>query len=184
MSSALDRRRCVGLRPFHAGRRRCRRGLCRRASLLRGADLSRSRTRSATSSARATTRARTKNMTPFAYGHGYVNGTKWRDIMSYKASCDGCPRIPFWSNPTIKFKGEPCRHPRLRTMRGSSSSRRSACRNSANAAADPMQTRTQLPRLSSGSMQTTTAVSADSYWLGGALVVVVLCAWPWKPCAR
>jgi metallopeptidase family M12-like protein len=48
-----------------------------------------------------------KNVTPFAYGHGYVNGKKWRDIMSYKASCDGCPRVPVWSNPTIKFKGDP-----------------------------------------------------------------------------
>ena len=26
--------------------------------------------------------------------------------MSYKASCDGCPRLPFWSNPTIKIRGE------------------------------------------------------------------------------
>jgi metallopeptidase family M12-like protein len=48
-----------------------------------------------------------KNVTPFPYGHGYVNGTKWRDIMSYKASCDGCPRVPIWSNPTIKFRGDP-----------------------------------------------------------------------------
>jgi hypothetical protein len=48
-----------------------------------------------------------KNVTPFAYGHGFVNGKKWRDIMSYKASCDGCPRVPIWSNPTIKFKGDP-----------------------------------------------------------------------------
>lgn len=47
------------------------------------------------------------NTSPFPYGHGYVNGTKWRDIMSYKASCNGCPRLPFWSNPTIKIKGEP-----------------------------------------------------------------------------
>ena len=45
--------------------------------------------------------------TPFAYGHGYVNGTKWRDIMSYNEGCGGCPRIPFWSNPRIKYKGEP-----------------------------------------------------------------------------
>ena len=42
-----------------------------------------------------------------AYGHGYVNGTKWRDIMSYGAGCNGCPRLPVWSNPTIKVKGEP-----------------------------------------------------------------------------
>ena len=44
---------------------------------------------------------------PFAYGHGYVNGTKWRDIMGYKEGCGACPRIPFWSNPRIMYKGEP-----------------------------------------------------------------------------
>ena len=44
---------------------------------------------------------------PFPYGHGYVNGTKWRDIMSYNESCGGCPRIPYWSNPRITYKGEP-----------------------------------------------------------------------------
>ena len=43
---------------------------------------------------------------PFPYGHGYVNGTKWRDIMSYSLSCDGCLRIPYWSNPRIFYKGE------------------------------------------------------------------------------
>jgi hypothetical protein len=42
-----------------------------------------------------------------AYGHGYVSGTKWRDIMSYGAGCNGCPRLPIWSNPMIKIKGEP-----------------------------------------------------------------------------
>ena len=47
------------------------------------------------------------NMAPFAYGHGYVNGTKWRDIMSYKASCNGCPRLPVWSSPKVLIKGEP-----------------------------------------------------------------------------
>ena len=51
-------------------------------------------------------RALDQNTVPFAYGHGYVNGTKWRDIMSYKVSCDGCPRIPIWSNPTINYKGD------------------------------------------------------------------------------
>jgi Metallo-peptidase family M12 len=44
---------------------------------------------------------------PSSYGHGYVNGTKWRDIMSYKSSCGGCPRLALWSNPTIKVGGEP-----------------------------------------------------------------------------
>jgi hypothetical protein len=51
-------------------------------------------------------RAIDANNTPFAYGHGFVNG-KWRDIMSYQQSCDGCVRIPFWSNPRVKYKGEP-----------------------------------------------------------------------------
>ena len=52
-----------------------------------------------------------KTMTPFPYGHGYVNGTKWRDIMSYKESCGGCPRLPVWSNPTVLIKGEPAGTP-------------------------------------------------------------------------
>ena len=47
------------------------------------------------------------NDTPFAYGHGFVNGTKWRDIMSYQEGCGGCARIPFWSNPRVKYNGEP-----------------------------------------------------------------------------
>jgi hypothetical protein len=45
--------------------------------------------------------------TPFAYGHGYVNATKWRDMMAYKEGCGGCPRIPYWSNPRVLYKGEP-----------------------------------------------------------------------------
>lgn len=45
--------------------------------------------------------------TPFAFGHGFVNGTKWRTMMSYQESCGGCPRIPFWSNPRVLYKGEP-----------------------------------------------------------------------------
>jgi hypothetical protein len=47
------------------------------------------------------------NDSPTAYGHGYVNGGKWRDIMSYNAGCGGCPRIPYWSNPRVLYKGEP-----------------------------------------------------------------------------
>jgi Metallo-peptidase family M12 len=58
-----------------------------------------------------------KNVTPFPYGHGYVNGTKWRDIMSYKASCNGCPRVPIWSNPTIKYKGDQAGTPELDNAR-------------------------------------------------------------------
>jgi Metallo-peptidase family M12 len=48
-----------------------------------------------------------QNNEPFAYGHGYVNDTKWRDIMSYKIGCGGCPRIPYWSNPRVLYKGQP-----------------------------------------------------------------------------
>ena len=48
-----------------------------------------------------------KSLTPFPYGHGFVNGTKWRDIMSYKESCNGCPRLPVWSNPKVLVRGEP-----------------------------------------------------------------------------
>jgi len=45
-------------------------------------------------------------MEPFPYGHGFVLGTKWRTMMSYKESCDGCPRVPVWSNPDLKVRGE------------------------------------------------------------------------------
>src|SRR6516225_841207 len=56
-------------------------------------------------------------MTPFPYGHGFVNGTKWRDIMSYKESCGGCPRLPVWSSPLVKVKGEPAGTPELDNAR-------------------------------------------------------------------
>ena len=56
-------------------------------------------------------------MTPFPYGHGFVNGTKWRDIMSYKESCNGCPRVPVWSNPNVLVKGEPAGAPNLDNAR-------------------------------------------------------------------
>jgi hypothetical protein len=52
-------------------------------------------------------RAVDTNNAPFPYGHGYVNGTKWRDIMGYNVACGGCPRIPYWSNPRIMYKDEP-----------------------------------------------------------------------------
>jgi hypothetical protein len=38
---------------------------------------------------------------------GYVNGSKWRDIMSYKDACGGCPRLAVWSNPMVLVNGEP-----------------------------------------------------------------------------
>ncbi len=58
-----------------------------------------------------------KNLTPFPYGHGFVNGSKWRDIMSYKASCGGCPRLPVWSSPTLRIKGEAAGSPELDNAR-------------------------------------------------------------------
>ena len=58
-----------------------------------------------------------RTMTPFAWGHGYVNGSKWRDIMSYKESCGGCPRLPVWSSPFVKIKGEPAGTPELDNAR-------------------------------------------------------------------
>jgi hypothetical protein len=48
---------------------------------------------------------------PFPYGKGYVNGTKWRDIMSYRETCGGCPRLPVWSSPNVTVKGEPAGTP-------------------------------------------------------------------------
>jgi peptidyl-Asp metalloendopeptidase len=47
------------------------------------------------------------NDTPFPYAHGYINGSKWRDMMSYQEGCGGCPRIPFWSNPRMTYRGDP-----------------------------------------------------------------------------
>lgn len=42
---------------------------------------------------------------PFPFGHGFVYGKKWRTMMSYKESCDGCPRFPVWSSPNVKIRG-------------------------------------------------------------------------------
>ena len=34
------------------------------------------------------------NNSPFPYGHGCVDGKKWRNIMSFAESCDECVCIP------------------------------------------------------------------------------------------
>ena len=52
-------------------------------------------------------RAVDANNVPAPFAHGYVNGSKWRDMMSYQEGCGGCPRIPYWSNPRILYRGEP-----------------------------------------------------------------------------
>jgi peptidyl-Asp metalloendopeptidase len=46
-------------------------------------------------------------ITPYPYAHGYVNGATWRSLMSYNDGCGGCPRIPYWSNPRVTYKGQP-----------------------------------------------------------------------------
>ena len=42
-----------------------------------------------------------------SHERGYVHGHEWRDIMSYKATCSGCPRLPVWSNTRILIHGHP-----------------------------------------------------------------------------
>jgi hypothetical protein len=42
-----------------------------------------------------------------SHERGYVHGNEWRDIMSYKANCGGCPRLPVWSNPELLIGGAP-----------------------------------------------------------------------------
>ena len=48
------------------------------------------------------------NATPFVYGHGFVSAdNQWRTMMSYKAGCNGCPRLPIWSTPAKVVDGKP-----------------------------------------------------------------------------
>jgi hypothetical protein len=46
--------------------------------------------------------------TPYAYGHGYqAPGNVWRTSMAYNCSGTGCPRINYWSNPSVTYGGLP-----------------------------------------------------------------------------
>ncbi len=47
----------------------------------------------------------------------YANGSKWRDIMSYKQRCGDCPRLPIWSNPLVLVAGEPAGTAQLNNAR-------------------------------------------------------------------
>ncbi len=47
------------------------------------------------------------SLKPYPFGHGFVYGTQWRTIMSYKDSCNDCPRLPIWSTPSVTIKGVP-----------------------------------------------------------------------------
>lgn len=43
-------------------------------------------------------------MTPFAYGHGYVDPNHtWRTIMAYGDACANCRRVQYWSNPYVAY---------------------------------------------------------------------------------
>lgn len=48
-----------------------------------------------------------QSKTPYPFGHGYVHGREWRTMMSYKQSCEDCPRLPVWSSPHVKVRGVP-----------------------------------------------------------------------------
>jgi peptidyl-Asp metalloendopeptidase len=52
-------------------------------------------------------RAADKDERPFRNGHGYVYKNEWRTIMATRKACASCPRIPFWSNPSINYNGVP-----------------------------------------------------------------------------
>ena len=46
--------------------------------------------------------------TPYSYGHGYryTGNPSWRTIMAYNCP-NGCPRLNYWSNPSILYNGLP-----------------------------------------------------------------------------
>jgi len=44
---------------------------------------------------------------PYPYGHGYVHGTAWRTVMAYSNQCGACPRLPYFSSPSILYEGVP-----------------------------------------------------------------------------
>lgn len=48
-----------------------------------------------------------QSTSPYPFGHGYVHAKDWRTMMSYKQSCDNCPRLPVWSSPSVKIRGVP-----------------------------------------------------------------------------
>lgn len=46
------------------------------------------------------------NTQPFQYGHGYYPPSQnWRTMMSYDCP-ERCSRIPYWSNPSLTYRGE------------------------------------------------------------------------------
>jgi hypothetical protein len=46
--------------------------------------------------------------TPFPYGHGYISpGNTWRTVMAYVNGCGSCPRLQYFSNPSVTYGGVP-----------------------------------------------------------------------------
>ena len=53
--------------------------------------------------------------TPYAYSHGFIhlvdaatpNDTAWRTIMAYPQPCNWCPRLEYFSDPSILYSGFP-----------------------------------------------------------------------------
>ena len=45
---------------------------------------------------------------PYPYGHGYREPSNaWRTVMAYNCTGAGCPRINYWSNPSVTYGGVP-----------------------------------------------------------------------------
>lgn len=47
---------------------------------------------------------------PYTYAHGYVNvPDRWRTIMAYNTQCGtvNCTRLQYWSNPNLRYAGDP-----------------------------------------------------------------------------
>jgi len=45
---------------------------------------------------------------PYPYGHGYREPSNaWRTIMAYNCTGSGCPRLNYWSNPSVTYGGVP-----------------------------------------------------------------------------
>lgn len=45
---------------------------------------------------------------PYPYGHGYREPSNaWRTVMAYNCTGTGCPRINYWSNPSVTYGGVP-----------------------------------------------------------------------------
>jgi hypothetical protein len=52
--------------------------------------------------------ANAKGKGAFEYSYGYRNtANRFRDIMAPPDCEQGCPRVPYFSNPRVRYQGEP-----------------------------------------------------------------------------